>query len=471
MKSKYLYIILFIISFSGLLAHSSRAQNIVTLQRFESAQVTTVDGERIRKIYNARMSLGDVTMVCDSAWQYLNRNELRAFGNIQIDTSTENIWTDTLYYYTTRDLSKLRGRVIIKQDNTLLFGEKVNYNFLTKVAYFEEGIRLEDDQGILTALEGTYFQNQDSAIFRNQVQLSDSAQYAEGDSLFINREREYLQLYNNVFVADSTNNGLLTGNYLEADSTGRRYVLGEGYLRNIDSNSDSASSDTTHIYANELLMIENDSTSTISGFEQVSVWSVNFSSLSDSLFYNGGTELFELNGIPKAWHKNIQLTGPFISVQMDSSQVKELRSFVGAFAVQEDSLTSRLHQLKGDSLFAYFDSGAVSQIVMYPNSEVLYHTKNDVNEPDGAMESASPKTVLYFENGELIQAKMGRNEGLFLPEYSGLISRKLDGFEWTPELRPQRTTKQPEPKWNPISIERPFKLPSRFILFMNELTR
>lgn len=464
MNFKYFYIILVSIAISCLATNSSDAQSIVTLQRFESAQVTTIDGERIRKIYNARMSLGDVTMVCDSAWQFLNRNELQAFGNIQIDTSTENIWTDTLYYYTNQDLSKLRGRVIIKQDSTLLFGEKVNYNFLTKVAYFEEGIRLEDDEGTLTALQGTYFQNQDSAIFRNQVQISDSAQYAEGDSLFINRKREYLQLYSNVFVVDSTNNGLLTGEYLEADSTGRRYVTGNGYLRNIDS--DSTTSDTTHIYAQELLMLDNDSTSSISGYGQVSVWSVNFSSISDSLFYNGKIELFELDGNPKAWHKNIQLSGPFISVQMDTNQVKELRSFVGAFAVQEDSLTGRLHQLKGDSLFAYFDSGSVSEILMYPNSEILYHTKNDANEPDGAMESASPKTILFFNNGELAQAKMGKNAGLFLPEYEGLINRKLDGFEWNPELRPEKTITQPVPKWEPISKKRPFELPKRFLDFM-----
>lgn len=442
------------------------AQSIVTLQRFDSAQMTTVDGESIRKIYNATMSLGDVTMVCDSAWQFLNKNELRAFGNIQIDTSTENIWTDTLYYYTNQDLSKLRGRVIIKQDSTTLFGNKVDYNFATKVAYFVDGIRLEDDQGILNALTGTYFQNQDSAIFRNQVQISDSAQYAEGDSLFINREREYLQLYSNVFVVDSTNNGLLTGDYLEADSLGRRYVNGNGYLRNIDD--DSTSADTTHIYADELLMIENDSVSTISGFGKVSVWSVNFSSLSDSLFYDSDTELFELDGTPLAWHKNIQLSGPFISVQMDSNEVQELRSYVGAFAVQEDSSTGRLHQLKGDSLFAYFDSGSVSEILMYPKSEILYHTKNDAGEPDGAMESTSPKTILYFQNGELTQAKMGQNRGFFLPEYEGLIERRLDGFQWNPELRPEKTTEEPAPKWEPISKERPFNLPRRFIQFISE---
>lgn len=458
----YIIILFLLINADDLLA-----QNLVRLISSDQAITTSKSGEQIRKLYNARLSLGDVTMVCDSAWQYLKNNELRAYGNIQIDTATENIWTDTLFYYTDQDFSKLRGRVIIKQDSTLLFGKKVDYNFLTKVAVFKDGIRLEDANGTLTALTGTYFQNQDSAIFRNKVQISDSSQYAEGDSLLINRKSEFLQLYSNVFVIDSTNNGLLLGDYLEADSTGRRYVLGDGYLRKIES--DSITSDTTHIYAEELLMIENDSTSTIDGYNFVSIWTNNFSSLSDSLFYDSKTELFELNGSPKAWHKNIQLSGPFISVQLDSNKVKELRSYIGAFAVQEDSITNRLHQLKGDTLIAYFDEGNVSQIIIEPNSEILYHTKNEENKPDGAMESQSPKTVLYFENGELIQAKMGQNKGFFLEEFEELVNRKLDGFIWNPDLRPQKTEMEPFPKWEPIPIVRPFILPPKFIEFLKLL--
>ena len=149
--------------------------------------------------------------------------------------------------------------------------------------------------------------------------------------------------------------------------------------------------------------------------------------------------------------------------------MKQLKSYIGAFAVQEDSVTARLHQLKGDSLIAFFDQGEVSQILIHPNSEILYHTKNENGDADGAMESTSPQTILFFENGELVQAKMGRNQGYFLPEYAGLANRKLDGFQWNPELRPQKTVSSPLPKWEPIPKERPFALPTRFIEFLEQL--
>ncbi|MGB0346680.1 MAG: OstA-like protein [Balneolaceae bacterium] len=444
-----------------------RAQDIVELIRFDSATLTEVDGERVQKLINARMSMRDVTMICDSAFRYLDRDEMRAFGNIQIDTETENIWADTLYYYSNDEISLLRGRVIIRQDSTTLFGKKVEYNFETKVAYFPSGIRLEDNKGTLIAKNGTYFQNQDSAIFRFDVQLEDSSQYAESDSMFINRERNYLQMYSNVFVSDSVNEAILTGEYLEADSTGRRYTRDKAYLMSIES--DSSNADTTHIFANEILLLEQDSTSTIEGIDSVKVWTAKFSSLSDTLFFDSESEIFTLSGSPKSWNKQTQLTGPFIVVELDSSEIKKLSSYPYAFSVQQDTITMRLNQLKGDTLIAYFDAGDISRIELFPYSQILYHTRNEDDEPDGAMEYTSPTTTLFFENGDLVQAKMGQNEGLFLPEYTDLANRTLDGFSWNPDLRPQKPIIIPGPRFNPIPTNKPFSLPERYLRFLSDL--
>ncbi len=438
-------------------------QTKVTIEKAEIVNNTTVDGERVRKLYDAVLSSGDFRFMSDSAWQFLDKDEVHAFGNIQIDTPTERIWADTLIYYNILELSKLRGRVIIEQDSTLLFGNSVDYNFATKVGHFLDEIRLEDTDGILVADSGIYYQNSDSAEFRGNVQLADSAQYVEGDSLFINRETKFLRLFDNLIVIDSTNNALLTGHYLEADSTGRRYLSDDAYLRSIVTDSTTTEADTTHIFGDEIELTKQDTTSFIDAMGNVRVWSSKFSSLSDTLKYNSTTELFRLYGDPKAWHNNIQLSGPFISVQLKDNNVENLTSYPSPFAVQEDTVTGRLNQIKGDTLSAYFTDGDISKIDIYPNSELLYHTKNDANEPDGAVESSSPKTILYFDKGELVRAWMGQNQGLFLPEYTELSERKLAGFIWTPELRPIKPTREPLPQLPPISADRPFELPLRFV--------
>lgn len=449
----------FLFGLSALFPLSSYAQNLVQIQRAKEVRNITENGEPIRKMYEVRLRTGNIEMVCDSAWQFLNQNELRAFGNIEIVTPDEIIWSDTLYYFTDKELSLLRGRVIIQQDSTTLFGEKVDYNFLRKIAYFEQGIRLEDEGGTLIAKRGTYFQNQDSVIFRGDVQVADSAQYAEGDSLFVNRETDFLQLFSNILVVDSTNNGLLTGNYLEADSTGRRFVDGNAYLRRISADT----TDTTHINSDELLMLEQDSTNLIRSYGNVRVWSPNFSSVSDTLLYDSGTEIFELISNPIAWHNNIQLTGPYITVQMDSNEVKQLRSYHKTIAVQQDSITGRLHQIKGDTLIANFTNGEISRIKIYPNSQVLYHTTNEQDEPDGAVQYSSPQTIMHFENGELLRVVAGKNEGYFFEEFDGLAERRLDGFAWNPERRPQRPDTLVVPRFPPVPKIRPFELPRRFL--------
>ena len=109
---------------------------------------------------------------------------MRAYGNIQIDTDSTNIWADSLYYFSNNDVSLLRGRVVIRQDSATLFGSQVDYNFETKEAVFPQGIRLEDKKGVLVARQGEYYEEQDSAVFRFDVQVQDTSQYVEGDSLF-----------------------------------------------------------------------------------------------------------------------------------------------------------------------------------------------------------------------------------------------------------------------------------------------
>ena len=306
-------------------------------------------------------------------------------------------------------LAILRGRVIIKQDSSTLFGKTVDYNFETKVAEFTNGIRLEDSKGTLIAKMGTTFKTKTVLFFRYEVQLNDSSQYAEGDSLFINRKRNYLQIYSNVFISDDVNTALLTGEYVEADSTGKRYTKDDAYLMKFEN--DSTNSDTTHIFADEILLLDMDSTSTIEGIKNVTVWTPNSPLFPIRFFYDSKSEIFTLNGSPRSWNKQTQLTGPYIIVELDSSEIKQLSSFPNAFSVQKDTVTTRLNQLKGDTLMAYFDSGISQRLICFQILKYYIHTKNDDGDPDGAIENTSPTTTLLFEDGELMKAIMGQNEG------------------------------------------------------------
>ncbi|MDZ7771816.1 MAG: OstA-like protein [Balneolaceae bacterium] len=549
----------------------AEAQQRVNILDSESVTDEMVDGEPVQEILgDVHLRMGDFEMYCDSAYRFFDRAEVRAYGNIEIITAEERIWADSLAYFTDLDFSQLRGRVIIRSDSTTLFGNSVDYRFSTKVGHFLDGVRLEDPQGVLRANSGFYHREADSAVFRGEVQLADSTQYLEGDSLFTNRSTGYYKLYGQIYARDTENRSTLTGRYLEADSTGRRLLRGDAWLRRVSADTldaDSADSgplrrpdpiprdadstgtphpaagisgavlpdsvagrleadaelpdslrealpdsldagradslgarppdglfpdtlyaasrdsapevrrDTTHIMAREILMrrqagAQGDTVNTVDARDSVRIWSPRFSSLSDSARYDGGSETFELHKEPRAWYRNIQLSGPYIRVELQGSQVERLVSHTRPFAVQQDTAIGRLNQITGDTLTADFSGGALHRIRVWPEGRLLRYFVNDEGQPDGAIELSASDIRILFEEGQLVEMRvLEQPRGFTLPESEDTAKRRLEGFRWEPDLRPSRPAQPMERRFPTIPAERPFELPPRYLDFISSQER
>ncbi len=453
----------------------TQAQNQVNILEADQIQGGQYEGERVQKILgNVHLQSENMEMYCDSAYQFVNKDEIHAFGNIQINTETERIWSDTLKYFTNVDFSQLRGRVVIEADSTTLFGNSVDYRFSTKVANFLDEIRLEDQRGTLVADSGFYYREPDSAKFHGEVQIADSLQYLEGDSLFSNRNTEYYEFYGDIFGDDRENDSMIKGEYLEADSTGRRLLEGNAWLKSFDQDTaDTTQADTTHIRAKTILSEEErtptDTTAIVFGYENVRIWSPSFASVSDTSKYSDRTETFELWSNAIAWHEQVQLTGPYIKAIIKSGNIDSLKSYPRPFSVQEDTTLDRLNQITGDTLHADFNEGALNEIYVFGDSRLLRFTKNDADEPDGAVDLTAPNIRIFFEEGELSRMKaMGPVDGSYLPESDETKERRLDGFSWDPELRPQEPEEIMKPRFDPISDKIFFDLPRRFLRYLEE---
>lgn len=443
------------------ISNPASAQKKVNIQSADEVIGITVEGDKVRKLIgDVHLRSKKLDMYCDSAYQYLNRSLIRAFGNIEINTQDENIWADTLNYYTEKDLSQFRGRVIVENDSTTLFGHRVDYQFNDKIAHFLDQLRLEDQKGTLTAQSGYYFQKQDSAIFRGKVQLADSLQYLEGDSLFMNRKEEHYKMYSGVYARDGKNNLILTGDYMEADSTGRRVLEKNAYLQKFKSDT----TDTTHMWAQRIVFTKKDTLSHIEAYHNVKIWSPKFSAVSDTAIYDEGEDLFTLRSKPMAWHKNIQLTGPVIKVYLNDNEVDHLVSYPSPISVEKDTTSGRFNQIKGDTITTNFSKGAIDKIYVRQNSHMLYNSKNEQGEADGAVEVQAVSTRIFFKDGSINEVKSLHSiNGSYFPESESLKDKKLEGFKWNPEVRPQKPKNGITPRWPPISEERPFKLPKRYI--------
>ena len=444
--------------------YDSQGQSLVNIHQADRAEGGIINGENVRKLLgNVILSTDEMNMEADSVYQFVDRQRLQGF-NIQIETENEIIWADTLYYNTLTDYSELRGRVIIQSENNIVFSDNMDVALSLELIIFSDPVRFEDERGTLLAESGLYYQDVDSAAFRGNVQLADSTQYLESDSLFMNRQKDLYELFGRVYAEDFEDNVIFSGDYLYADSAGYRLLTGDdAWLMELSDNE----ADTTHLLAKKIELLETDTTSIMDAFENVRIWSTKFTAVADTALYRDHEDKFELRSNPKLWQKNIQLTGPVIEAHLENDDIRFLSSYPRPIAVQEDTLTGRLHQMAGDTLHAYFSDGVVERIVVFDESEIIFHQRNENEEPDGLIELiAQGSSTMYFLDGEFDFFRAERNiDGSYLPESPQNVNRQLDNFSWNPEQKPRRPMIQ-IPRLPAIPEERPFELPPRYVRYL-----
>ncbi len=454
--------------FTGLLSSPKYiySQSTVNIIQADRAVGGIVDGQNVRKILgNVILQTDKMLMETDSVYQFVDRNLLMAFNN-QIETENEIIWADTLYHNTRTEFSRLRGRVIIQSEQNIVFSDSIDVDQVLDLAIFNVPVRFEDERGILIAENGLYYQAVDSAIFRGNVQLADSTQYLEADSLFMNRSADLYELFGRVYADDFEDNVRFSGDYLYADSLGYRLLTGDAWLMEVNE----AETDTTHLFAEMIELLETDTTSYMDAFENVRIWSPKFSSIADTANYRDDIDQFILRSNPILWQKRMQLTGPYIEALLENDEIKFLRSFTQPIVVMEDSTTGRLHQMTGDTLHAYFDDGNIERIRVFDNNESIFHNTNEDDEPDGLIEMISAGSLtMFFTEGDIDSLVAMRNiDGSFLPEEPQNIERRLDNFRWDPELKPGKPELR-SPRLPPIPEERPFEMPPRYLRYLQAI--
>lgn len=465
-KTSISFFIVLFLMFTGAFS-TLNAQNSVIIIQADRLDGGFIDGETIRKILgDVILQTEDMIMETDSVYQYVNRNLLVAF-NSQIETENEMIWADILYHNTETEFSRMRGKVIVQSEQNTVFSDSIDVDQQRDLAIFNVPVRFEDEDGTLIAENGLYFQAADSAVFRGNVQLADTTQYLEADSLFMNRSKELYELFGQVYAEDYEDGVTFTGEYLYSDSIGYRELVDDTWLMEVSESE----ADTTHLLAQKIEIMETDSTSFMDAFGDVRVWTPKFSAVADTANYIDHEERIIFRSSPILWQKDMQLTGPYIEATLENDEIRFLESYEQPIVVQEDSATGRLHQMTGDTLHAFFDDGAIQQIKVFDNAEIIFHQVDENDEPDGLIEliSAGPATMDFLD-GDIDFFKATRNiDGSYLPEDPANIERRLENFRWDPGRRPQR----PEirtPRLPAIPEERPFELPPRYVRYLSELS-
>jgi lipopolysaccharide export system protein LptA len=131
------------------------------------------NGVKIRKLLgNVSFKQEDTFLYCDSAYQYLDRNEIEAFSNVRIiQNDTVTITGDRGFYDGDRRTARMTGNVVMRDPRMTLNTTVLDYDLTRKTAYYTTGGHLTDPQNTLDSQQGYYDTSSKVFVFKRDVHL------------------------------------------------------------------------------------------------------------------------------------------------------------------------------------------------------------------------------------------------------------------------------------------------------------
>ena len=439
----------------------------IQIERTDSLHSLLIGGQRVNKLIgNVRLRDRNRVFESDSAYHFVDRERIEAWGNIQIEGEKEIIWSDVMVYTAADDVGRLSGNVVLLQDSLTLFSTTVSYNFTDETATFPSKLQLIDSKSVLLADSGIFFNVADSAVFTGNVQLSDSTSYLEGDSLFYKRDSGTFNMRGQIYGENRADSIRFSGTTIFGDSTGYKRVENGSLIEKIGKNG----ADTTYVQASKLEYFRLKDSYLVDAYGNATVWNPDYSALADTIVYADSLSMVNLNGASRIWQKNLQLSSDRQFIYLNDTEIDSLVATSSPFAVLQDSVTSRFQQLSGTSLTVVFDSSEVDRIIVPSDTQLLYFPVNDLDEPDGAILIRMKYLELNFFDGEIDNMTgLESIDGSVYEEDDNVGLMKLDRFQWEPELRPMRPSQRPKPRLlQPIRDSNPITLPIRYRRYIDQ---
>ncbi len=145
---------------------------------------------------------------------------------------------------------------------------------------------------------------------------------------------------------------------------------------------------------------------------------------------------------PIGWFEESQMSADTIRVRSGGgAPVDSIFGHGHVFLAQLDSVTQRIHQLRGQRLVGISKPDSIREFDVWPNTEAVYHRTNDADEPDGSLRVSADEGFFRFKGEDLEYIHFAGNpEGRYWEEDLVPDPLQLDGFIWLPNLRPSKAT-------------------------------
>lgn len=493
-------LILFILLFFAQ-PYQIQAQRKIEILNTDSLVFEKLRGADLRRLYgNVQFRHNDVLMFCDSAYFFAKNNMFNAYSNVHIkQSSTFNIYADSLIYEGKRGLAQLRGDVKLIDDETILttnfldydlnqdfgyyFGggkivdaenilisesgrymevskefffkdsvkltnpdyvidtDTLKYNSTTDVAFFFGPSYIVSDENLIYTENGWYNTITDIAQFKENAYLNNNDQFIYGDSLHYDRNIGVGQAWGNVLIKDTLEKIFLHGEYSYYKQEPEFCFVKDSLLmvkafENPDSLFLHADSLTIETIIPDTAAADTSRYRIMKAFHKVRFFKSDIQGKCDSIVYNFRDSLIYLYTKPVIWSGENQITGEQIKIHLLDNGVDRVYIDNDAYLVQQDD-SIRFNQVKGRSMIGYIKGQDLYRLDVSRNGETIYFMRDDI-ELIGVNKASCEEISIHFVDSDIntIVFKKQPVGTLFPPNQLTIENTRLLNFIWLSGIRP-----------------------------------
>jgi lipopolysaccharide export system protein LptA len=159
------------------------------------SKITGDTKKKISYLRNPVFQQDNATLTCDSAVFYSERNYFEAFKNVHINQPTTDIYSDQLEYDGNKKHAHLTGNVQMKDANSILTTNILDYNTLSKIGTYTSGGKIVNKEVTVTSKNGYYFSNSNDAYFRYDVLVVTPQSTIKSDTMSYNTQSKWTYFY------------------------------------------------------------------------------------------------------------------------------------------------------------------------------------------------------------------------------------------------------------------------------------
>lgn len=483
---KYLIVaFLQVILLFTLKAQQSKQIEVLNANTIEYDKNSGIDARRL--IGDVQFKHESTIMYCDSAYFYTDRNFVDAFGHIAIhqgDTlhlygdllkydgqtrvaqmrkrvklldNETTLTTDYLdfkinedvgfysnggkiingdnklssnlgYYYAKEKLFFYRGNVVVENPKYTIKSDTLKYHTVKRVAYFFGPTNITSEQNHIYCENGWYNTKTNICQFNKNAYLKSQKQLLKGDSLYYERNTGYGKAFKHIYLIDSTQSIILTGNAAWYRERPQFAMITDSAVFMQYSNGD-----TMFMHADTLKSEMVDTVlqhRIIRAFRHVKIFKSDLQGKCDSLRYTSSDSMMRLFNAPVLWSGENQFSADYIELQMANQQLKEARMFANSFVIsKEDSL--KFNQIKGKKMIGYFKNNQLYRVNVSGNGQTVYYAK-DKEQIVGVNKAVCSDLIILIENKKIkkISFVTKPDATLFPLDKAPTEEIKLKGFKW-----------------------------------------